>query len=117
MSERANKLNFMPILRTYSQVDMAMIKSLLEGNVEYYFKDENFMSIRPMLEPTELMVREDFVDEVKELLHDFELNYMAVSLKDDETDEDADYNEDYDYDEDDDFDESDDFDEDDEYIL
>ena len=96
------KLKFMPILKTYSQVDVAMIKSLLEGNVEYYFKDENFMSVRPMLEPTELMVREDYVDEVKELLYDFELNYMAVSLKDDEEEDDL---------------EDDDIDEGDEYLL
>ena len=77
------RLKFIPILRTFSQVDIAMIKSMLEGNVEYYFKDENFISIQPMLEPTELMVREDYVEEVRELLKDFELNYMGVSIKDD----------------------------------
>lgn len=103
MSDKnSNNYKFIPILKTFSQVDMAMIKSLLDGNVEYYFKDENFMSVRPMLEPTELMVREDYVDEVKELLYDFELNYMAVSLKDDEEEDDY---------------EDDDYDEDDEYIL
>ena len=97
-----NNYKFIPVLKTYSQVDMAMIKSLLEGNVEFYFKDENFMSVRPMLEPTELMVREDYVDEVKELLYDYELNYMAVSLKDDMEDDD---------------DLDDDLEEDDEYII
>jgi hypothetical protein len=76
---------FIQILKTFSQVDIAMIKSLLDGNVDYYFKDETFMSVRPMLEPATLMVREDYVDEVKELLSDFELNYMAVSLKNDLT--------------------------------
>ena len=86
-----NSINYkyIALLRTYSQVDVAMIKSLLEGNVEYYFKDENFMSIRPLLEPAILMVREDYVDEVKELLNDFELNYLGVSVKgeDEENDE------------------------------
>ena len=81
MNRENYNYKFIPILRTFSQVDVAMIKSLLDGNVEYYFKDENFMSVRPMLEPTELMVREDYVDEVRELLKDFELNYMGVSLK------------------------------------
>ena len=95
MSDSEQNYKFYPILKTFSQVDIAMIKSLLDGNVEYYFKDEHFMSIRPMLEPTELMVREDYVDEVKELLADFELNYMAVSLKDEEEEflEDDEFNE------------------------
>ncbi len=88
MNDKDQNYKFYPILKTFSQVDIAMIKSLLDGNVEYYFKDEHFMSIRPMLEPTELMVREDYVDEVKELLNDFELNYMAVSLKNDEEEDD-----------------------------
>lgn len=115
MNNQVNgNFKFIPILKTYSQVDMAMIKSLLDGNVEYYFKDENFMSIRPMLEPAELMVRENYVAEVKELLNDFELNYMAVSLKDDDDfDDDDDYgNEDNDFNEDDDIDD-DDFEDDD----
>lgn len=80
MSNNPN-LKYVLVLRTFSQVDIAMIKSLLEGNVEYYFKDENFMSIRPLLEPAILMVREDYVEEVRELLSDFELNYLGVSVK------------------------------------
>lgn len=88
-----NNYKFYPILKTFSQVDIAMIKSLLDGNVEYYFKDENFMSVRPLLEPAELMVREDYVDEVKELLADFELNYMGVSIKDGSDEEETEDNE------------------------
>lgn len=72
---------YVPILKTFSQVDIAMIKSLLDGNVQYYFKDENFMSVRPLLEPAILMVVEEDAGEVKELLKNFELNYMGVSLK------------------------------------
>ena len=92
MNDQDQNYKFYPILKTFSQVDIAMIKSMLEGNVEFYFKDEHFMSIRPMLEPTELMVRDDYVDEVKELLSDFELNYMAVSIKDDKDEEEDDEN-------------------------
>lgn len=88
MNNKENTLKYVSILKTFSQVDVAMIKSLLEGNVDYYFKDENFMSIRPLLEPTILMVREDQVEEVKELLNDFELNYLGLSVKDDLKDED-----------------------------
>lgn len=88
MNNEENNLKYVSILKTFSQVDVAMIKSLLEGNVDYYFKDENFMSIRPLLEPTILMVREDHVEEVKELLNDFELNYLGLSVKDDLKNED-----------------------------
>lgn len=86
-NSESENYKFVPILKTFSQVDIAMIKSMLEGNVEYYFKDEQFMSVRPMLEPTELMVREDYVEEVQELLKDFELNYLAVSVKEDSKDD------------------------------
>ncbi|MDX1699686.1 MAG: DUF2007 domain-containing protein [Melioribacteraceae bacterium] len=81
---------FIPFLKTFSQVDVAMIKSLLEGNIQYYFKDENFMSVRPLLEPAILMVREDQYEDVKELLHDFELNYLGVSIKGEDEDEEKD---------------------------
>ena len=83
MNKKENNYKYISILKTFSQVDVAMIKSLLDGNVDYYFKDENFMSIRPLLEPAILMIREDHVEEVKELLSDFELNYLGLSLKDD----------------------------------
>lgn len=88
MNSENDNYKFISILSTFSQVDVAMIKSLLDGNVEYYFKDELFMSVRPLLEPSVLMVREDYVEEVRELLKDFELNYMGLSLKDDLKDDD-----------------------------
>jgi hypothetical protein len=90
MKNENNNYKFITILRTFSQVDVAMIKSLLEGNVDYYFKDENFMSVRPLLEPSVLMVREDYVDEVRELLKDFELNYLGLSLKGESEDDNKD---------------------------
>lgn len=73
--------SYVAFLKTFSQVDIAMIKSLLDGNIDYYFKDENFMSIRQLLEPAILMVRESDFQETQEMLSDFELNFMGVSLK------------------------------------
>ena len=43
MNSENDNYRFLEILRTFSQVDIAMLKSLLDGNVEYYFKDENFV--------------------------------------------------------------------------
>lgn len=82
--------NYVEVLKTYSQVDIAMIKSLLDGNIDYYFHGENFMSIRPLLEPAILMVNENDLADVKELLKDFELNFMGVSLKEEDEDKNED---------------------------
>ena len=40
MNDSENSLNYVEVLRTFSQVDIAMLKSHLDGNVEYYFKGE-----------------------------------------------------------------------------
>jgi hypothetical protein len=45
------------------------------------------MSIRPLLEPAILMVNENDVDDVKEILKDFELNFLGVSLKEEDENE------------------------------
>lgn len=78
-----NNYKYIEVLRTFSQVDLAMIKSLLDDNVDYYFHGENFMSVRPLLEPAILMVSENDLADVKELLKDYELNYLGISLKTD----------------------------------
>ena len=80
MNDTEKSKNYVEVLRTFSQVDIAMLKSHLDGNVEYYFKGENFLSLRPMLDPAVLMVREDFVEEVKELIKNFDIKFMSVSL-------------------------------------
>lgn len=83
-----NNFEYRELLRTFSQVDIAMIKSLLDGNVDYYFKGENFLSIRQLLEPAILMVNENDFDEVKEVLIDFDLNFLGISIKTESKDED-----------------------------
>ena len=82
---------YVEVLRTFSQVDIAMIKSLLEGNFDYYFKGENFMSVRPLLEPAILMVNENELNEVKTLLADFDLNFLGVSLRSNSADDEIEY--------------------------
>jgi len=87
-SDEDNKeFNYVKILKTFSQVDIAMIKSLLDGNIDYYFQGENFLSLRPLLEPAILMVNENDAEEAKEVLKDFEVNYLGVSLKEKDNEE------------------------------
>jgi len=55
--------------------EIAIIKSLLDGNqIPYYIKGENFASLNGLadgLTTMDIMVREDYSEDVKELLKDF----------------------------------------------
>lgn len=51
---------FIEILETYNFSDIAMMKSLLEGNgIEYLLLGETFNQVRPFWEPVRLLIRED----------------------------------------------------------
>jgi len=70
--------HFEELLSTFNPADIAITKSILENEgIEYYFKGENFISIRPMIDPARLMVRADQIELVKELIKDLELNYST----------------------------------------
>ncbi len=78
-------MKFVEILRTYNAVDIAIIKSLLDGeNIEYRFLGENFNMLEPMVQPARLNVWYDQVDEALELLSDFRGAFMAVGGMDEE---------------------------------
>ncbi len=68
---------FDAVLSTYNPADVALIKSILEGEpIEYYFQGENSSSIlQTMGIPAILMVRKEQVEEVKDLLKDLSLTY------------------------------------------
>ena len=79
----ADFVDFSEILRTYNQGDIALLKSILNDNeIVYYFKGENFNTLRPLIEPTSLMVRYDQASEVKELLKDFFLFRSGIRDQD-----------------------------------
>ncbi len=65
------------VLSTFNPADVAVIKSILEGEgIEYYFQGEISSSIlQTMGIPAILMVRRDQLEEVKELLKDVALTY------------------------------------------
>ncbi len=79
---------FTEILSTFNLVDIAVIKSILDdGEIHYYFIGENFNQIDQLVQPTRLFIREDDVEEAKELLKDFSLTYLGLAPnKDDKTD-------------------------------
>lgn len=68
------------ILRTFNPADVAVIKSILDGaDITYFFKGENFLLVRPLVEPAALMVCADQAPRARELLEDLKPRYKGIS--------------------------------------
>lgn len=77
--------NYQELISSLNQGDIALIKSILdEENVDYFILGENFLGIRPLLEPAQIFVNVNQIDEVKELLKDFKANIFGISTNQDE---------------------------------
>ena len=74
-------INFVEILGTYNPADVVFLKSLLESEgLQYFFKGEHFMYMRPLADPVRLMVRQDQVEEAIELVKDVKLSVAGLSF-------------------------------------
>ena len=74
-------VDFAEILATYNPADVVFLKSLLESEgIQYFFKGEHFMYMRPLADPVRLMVRQDQVEEAIELIKDVKLSVSGISL-------------------------------------
>jgi hypothetical protein len=81
-------INFVEILGTYNPADVVFLKSLLESEgIQYFFKGEHFMYMRPLADPVRLMVRQDQVEEAVELVKDVKLSVTGISLNESADDE------------------------------
>lgn len=75
-------VDYQEVLTTFSPVDIAMIRSLLEGmHIDFHFQGEFFNYVDPMVQPAKLMVRRDQIAEVGEILKDLRIRYM-IPFKD-----------------------------------
>ncbi len=71
------------LLTTMNQSDIAVIKSVLDdAKIDYYVYDEEFLAVRPLVQPVRFLVAENQMEEAKELLKDFDLNLMGISRHD-----------------------------------
>ena len=69
------------VLATYNPADIAIIKSLLDGEgITYFFKGEYFTYVRPLADPARLMVRKDQVEDAKDLLKNLNLSHLGINL-------------------------------------
>ncbi len=75
-------VDFKEVLGTYNPADVVFLKSLLESEgIQYFFKGEHFMHMRPLADPARLMVRADQVNDAIELLKDVELSITGINIE------------------------------------
>ena len=55
-----------------------------EAKIDYYIVGENFINIYPLIQPAKFYVINKQVDEVKELLKDFEFHILGLSTREDD---------------------------------
>jgi hypothetical protein len=77
--------NYVQLLSSLNQGDIAIIKSMLDdAEVDYYVTGENFLGVRPLLEPAVFYVNENDLELAKEILKDFELHLFGFSTNNEE---------------------------------
>jgi hypothetical protein len=75
-------IDYKEVLATFNPGDIAIIKSILDGEgITYFFQGENFNYCRPLVIPARLMVKKDEVEKAKEVLKDLKLTFSSISLK------------------------------------
>ncbi len=68
------------LLSTMNQGDIALVKSILEkSNITYYVFDEEFLSVRPLVQPARLYVADDQMEEARELVKELKLHLFGMS--------------------------------------
>ncbi|MCJ8502467.1 putative signal transducing protein [Desulfatitalea alkaliphila] len=68
-------------LATYNPADIAFLKSVLDSEgIQYFFKGEHFMYVRPLADPARLMIRIDQFEEATQILKDIKLSFMGINL-------------------------------------
>lgn len=74
--------NYSLLFTTMNQGDIAVIKSLLDNaNIDYYVYDEDFLAVRPLVQPARFFVAESETDEAKEILKDLDLNFFGIGSR------------------------------------
>ena len=77
---REDATNYLPLVRTFSAKDIALIHSVLSGtNIRYFIKGESITHIRPMADPSILMIAEEDIEAARELLKDLPLSFYPFA--------------------------------------
>jgi hypothetical protein len=80
--------NYVEIAWSLNQADISLIKSILDDTeIDYYVLGENFMCVDPLIQPARIFVLDEQTVLVKDILKDFKVQIVGVSMRDDMTDE------------------------------
>ncbi|HEY9167090.1 MAG TPA: hypothetical protein VIS48_13120 [Candidatus Kryptonia bacterium] len=72
--------NFSPLLSTMNQGDVALLESILDNaDLDYYVYDAEFLSVRPLVQPTRFFVATRQLEEAQALIKDLDLHVFGVS--------------------------------------
>ena len=74
--------NYCRLLSTFNQADISIIKSILDdGGIDYMVLGENFLSVRPLVEPVLFYVNVEQEEEAKALIENVDLNVWGTSMR------------------------------------
>jgi hypothetical protein len=83
-SETAEDKNYIQLLSSLNQGDIAIIKSMLDNaGIDYYVTGENTLGVLPLVEPAVFYVNEKDFELSKYILKDFELDLFGFSANND----------------------------------
>lgn len=78
---RPTYVQYDELLTTYNIGDIAIIKGVLEGEgIKHYVLGERFSHLYP--QPAKIMVDKDDIEKAREIVDEFELAYLGMSLRD-----------------------------------
>ena len=69
-------IDFVSVVRTFNPQDIALVRSILDDSgIEYYIQGENGISVRPLVDPANVLVVKDQAADAIELLKDLDLSF------------------------------------------
>ncbi len=74
--EPRKDLDFVSVVRTFNPQDIAIIRSILDDSgIEYYIQGENGISVRPLVDPANVLVVKEQAEDAIALLKDLDLSF------------------------------------------
>jgi len=74
--------NYSLLFTTMNQSDIAVVKSVLNNaNIDFYVYDEDFLAVRPLVQPARFFVADTQTEEAREIVKDLDLNFFGLASR------------------------------------